>query len=101
MTESKRALDELVVFRLCSACLLMNGDTKQILYLLKVCSFVWEEAKPGIANRSLQRRETVGQMLCILGEGTRQGRERQGRDSNDLGTALCDRVAKDLSAVEL
>lgn len=56
-TEFKRALDELVISKLCSACWLMNGDTKQIRHLLKVCLFVWEEAKPWISTVGLYKGE--------------------------------------------
>lgn len=55
-TEFKRALEELVISKLCSACRLTNGVTKQILHLLKVSSFVWEESPLDICSRPLQRR---------------------------------------------
>ncbi len=78
----------------------MNGDTKQILHLLKVCSFVWEEAKPWMSTVGLYKGGKQDSVCIRRGEKVKQG-ERHGRDSNDLGTALCDSVAKDWSAAEL
>lgn len=67
----------------------MNGDTKQILHLLKVCLFVWEEAKPWISTEGLYKGgKDSGCLRKSRGKGMTV--EETWQESN-LGKALCDK----------
>lgn len=81
-------VDELVISKLCSARWLMNGDTKQILHLLKVCSSVWEEeAKPWILTAGKEGNSQAEFSLHTVREGKVMQGGRHGRVSLDLGNS--------------
>lgn len=81
-------VDELVISKLCSARWLMNGDTKQILHLLKVCSSVWEEeAKPWILTAGKEGNSQAEFSLHTVREGKVTQGGRHGRVSLDLGNS--------------
>lgn len=54
----------------------------------------------GINSRSLQRKQYGKGLSRLEGEKVRQG-QRRGKESGDLGTALCDSLTKNWRAAEL
>lgn len=66
----------------------MNGDTKQILHPLKVCSSVWEaDAKPWILTAGKEGNSQTEFCLHTVREGKVTQGERHGRVSLDLGNS--------------